>query len=957
MLSIGLCVASACVGTAVAQCDIAPIAQLGGELGDTVVHDAAAYVAQRRSGIAVRDISDPTQPTIITRLDAERSELACEGSLLCAAGSVPGVTLFDTSTPLAPELLVEIATPWTATDVLLYGGIVYAITEDATIGRVDVRDPQQPVLLTDLSGVSRAVDLAATDDLLCVARGGFGLVLVNISDPLDPLHVGSHATDSDLVAAAPGVVYSVDSHHLRCFDLSDPEHPTIVWSDIADVPSLSVDLAASGSVLAWSNRDEPDVWLYDISAPLSPERFGAVGADARVDRLCLSGDRLIGSDTETDTWQIVDTGRDRPSSIASYWSLGLVEHIERVGDRVFLFSAGHLHVYEVSPEGALTRLVRWNHGSTPTQFWTDGQTLAAADGFALKVLDVSDPMLPTLLGTTGLPGRGSVIAVRDHVAYVGMTEGGIALVDLSSPDDPVVLEQLPLVGAVSQLCVSGDTLAAGTDQASTVFFDVTDPLSPEPIATLLGTSPSRSASMDGGLFVTAASDGSVDLYDISTPGSPSLVSRLLVRYQDTEVSLADGRLFVGHRGGMEWWDVTTPGSPVQIGSCDRLHQAASIRVAGDFAVMYSEIEESSQGVLATISVAEPSGPALLSIEYTPQHLDNLVVQSEHLLATTPYAVVDIDISTPDQPRVLGGIPGMPSSVDIGADESYAYLRSENQFSVLQRTEEGWRVVGTLTDPDRQVRLMTSMEVVPGLVFLSGSRNIVVIDTSNPAAPAILSRFDVPWSGAGMLSIDGETAGIVNESARRINFLDVRNPADIQTISELHLNTWGPRSILVDGDIAYVATDQYAHFMVVGISEPSSPEILLDTSQFGPVKIAQKHGNFLIVVGERVMVLDVANPLQPSVEYETTPMDSRTYAAAVKGDSLYLSGGLSPALAVYEFLCACPADFDHDDIVDTRDVIAFLNAWSAGDSSSDIDENGVIDTRDFIAFLNLWNTGC
>ncbi|HZW10574.1 MAG TPA: GC-type dockerin domain-anchored protein [Phycisphaerales bacterium] len=54
---------------------------------------------------------------------------------------------------------------------------------------------------------------------------------------------------------------------------------------------------------------------------------------------------------------------------------------------------------------------------------------------------------------------------------------------------------------------------------------------------------------------------------------------------------------------------------------------------------------------------------------------------------------------------------------------------------------------------------------------------------------------------------------------------------------------------------------------------------------------------------------------------------------------------------------CIGDFDGNGVVDTRDVIAFLNAWNAGDASSDCDGNGVIDTRDVICFLNAWNAGC
>jgi hypothetical protein len=55
--------------------------------------------------------------------------------------------------------------------------------------------------------------------------------------------------------------------------------------------------------------------------------------------------------------------------------------------------------------------------------------------------------------------------------------------------------------------------------------------------------------------------------------------------------------------------------------------------------------------------------------------------------------------------------------------------------------------------------------------------------------------------------------------------------------------------------------------------------------------------------------------------------------------------------------SCDADVDGNGVVDTRDVIAFLNLWAAEDDRADFDDNGTIDTRDVIAFLNAWTAGC
>jgi hypothetical protein len=55
--------------------------------------------------------------------------------------------------------------------------------------------------------------------------------------------------------------------------------------------------------------------------------------------------------------------------------------------------------------------------------------------------------------------------------------------------------------------------------------------------------------------------------------------------------------------------------------------------------------------------------------------------------------------------------------------------------------------------------------------------------------------------------------------------------------------------------------------------------------------------------------------------------------------------------------ACRADMNGDGVVDTRDVITFLNYWAAQAPEGDFDANGTIDTRDVIAFLNVWVAGC
>ena len=54
---------------------------------------------------------------------------------------------------------------------------------------------------------------------------------------------------------------------------------------------------------------------------------------------------------------------------------------------------------------------------------------------------------------------------------------------------------------------------------------------------------------------------------------------------------------------------------------------------------------------------------------------------------------------------------------------------------------------------------------------------------------------------------------------------------------------------------------------------------------------------------------------------------------------------------------CPGDFNESCTVNTQDVIAFLNAWTAKHRSADCNGDGTVNTQDVICFLNAWTAPC
>ncbi len=69
--------------------------------------------------------------------------------------------------------------------------------------------------------------------------------------------------------------------------------------------------------------------------------------------------------------------------------------------------------------------------------------------------------------------------------------------------------------------------------------------------------------------------------------------------------------------------------------------------------------------------------------------------------------------------------------------------------------------------------------------------------------------------------------------------------------------------------------------------------------------------------------------------------------------------------VVAVIVPCRANFNADEQVDTRDLLAFLNAWAVErayncaifECSSDFNGDGNIDSLDVLGFLNAWSRGC
>ncbi|MHC4478490.1 MAG: hypothetical protein ACYTEL_22870 [Planctomycetota bacterium] len=204
---------------------------LGGEIADIGIWGQVAYIANGLSGLQILDISDPAAPVRLGSFPTQgyAASVAVAASLALVADGT-NVYVLDVSDNRWP-LLADLWTPqgW-AFGVATDGSHGYVADGGWGIAILDLTDPSNvaPAGSYQTPGVAYAV--AVANDRAYVADGPAGLQIIDVSNPADPLPVSSFDTPGTAVnvAVANSKAYVTDEQFgLSVIDVSVPLAPSL----------------------------------------------------------------------------------------------------------------------------------------------------------------------------------------------------------------------------------------------------------------------------------------------------------------------------------------------------------------------------------------------------------------------------------------------------------------------------------------------------------------------------------------------------------------------------------------------------------------------------------------------------------------------------------------------------------------------------------------------------------
>ncbi len=466
------------------------------------------------------------------------------------------------------------------------------------------------------------------------------------------------------VAAAGTTAYVGNGAALMVVDLSDPATPEVIGR--FDLPSFITDIAVSGDRVYVSTYQA--IHAINMTDPSSPVEIGFFGCGYNCDSLAASGSTVYSLKGSGIGWpgslMLIDFRFPGFPPIVGEWRndqylgpLGVVD-----GHVLLGMSDG------ISPPVGIAVLDFPSPSSEPTQLGyleledvaggmdIQGDLAYFAGRSGFRIVDVSDPSGPFVVGGLDLPDDVSGVAVNGALAFVGGSGSGLHVVDISDPSMPLLSgSYLPPDWSFSDVAaIPGFGLVATWAEGGVRVVDATEPAEPTEIARVATPGYSLDAAFSDGVLAIAAGRRGLRLVDVSDPETPVdlVMLELVGGVQDVD-AIGETVFAVGSR--LTIVDVHDPAEPIVVGEAPTVMRGKGIKVIGDFAYIADE-----DFGLRIFDVAIPSAPIEVGQLNLGSHFGQGIDVSGQLAVLKGPETVVIDVTDAANPVETARIPAFSS---------------------------------------------------------------------------------------------------------------------------------------------------------------------------------------------------------------------------------------------------------------------------------------------------------
>ncbi len=442
------------------------------------------YVADDSNGLVIYRF-DPTsglayQGTVNTPGNANCVDIA--GHLAFVADDSGGLQIIDISDPTDPTITGSVANGVLMRGVSVSGKYAFVANYSTGMTVVDISDPTDPTVVTSLSTTSaRGIDVSG--NLAFVADYSNGLVIVDITDPTAPIKISNYLVE-DLaigVKAAGKYVYLADyTHGMKIIDISAPDNPTLMDSLPCSSYAYFIDVQGEFAYMVdWNGGLSIIRTAYKCA--LNPASH--LSCNNPTSAIIIDGPTAyVAEGYGIKAVDISDPETPSEISYTSGFSSNIID-MAISGNALYAIPSGEAAIVcDISNLSFLySQIIPGGDNATAIALAGNVAYLATTTG--LVVLDITDPLNPTAIGSPLATYEVINMSIEGGHLYLSCGDNGLFIYDLADPYLPIQVSS-PITFNCTDFKVQGRLgfLAKGGSWNYLQIYDLSNPTAPIPLA-------------------------------------------------------------------------------------------------------------------------------------------------------------------------------------------------------------------------------------------------------------------------------------------------------------------------------------------------------------------------------------------------------------------------------------------------------------------------------------------
>lgn len=367
------------------------------------------FMTTSGSGLWVLEVGNPEKPRIlISKIDAYSS---IKGMFISGDYMVVPfqkiIEVYDISNEAAPKPMGVWGCGRKINIIGVYGTYVFIKEENGKLDIIDISSPATPRLIGTIdNSAGYTPRLISVSGKYAYTWNGWGLSIVDVTDPLRPILAGKYKDESVSTRYGKEFLVSGDyayervSQSIKIIDMSTKTYPVLASNYKSGFELGIYMISVKGNYLyaLGTSNDGDYLEIIDVSNKSNPILKGSLKLNGNVYKMCIEENYLVY--IAGDTIGIIDT------------------HMKWEPFKMSIFSNQEI----------ISDIVVMN------------DTIYATDQFNFKILSIKDKSKPVVLSSikTGEGKGSSHIEITGRYAYLCYSENGIYGVEISDPTNPVI---------------------------------------------------------------------------------------------------------------------------------------------------------------------------------------------------------------------------------------------------------------------------------------------------------------------------------------------------------------------------------------------------------------------------------------------------------------------------------------------------------------------------------------